>query len=167
MTGYGATPKKVTTPKTKKSSTAVKKTYSHPPYKSMIKKAVSTLNEKGGSSRAAIVKYVSSNYKVGDKVAVQVKMALKRMILNKELVHASSKTHGASGSFKLPAKEPKAKKATVEKSAKKSPAKKSAAKPKTTKSPKKGKSATNPKKSKTIKKPAVKKLAAKKAAAKK
>ena len=166
MTGSNATPKKVATPKTKKSPAATKKTYSHPPYKSMIKKAVSALNEKGGSSRAAIVKYVSSNYKVGDKVAVQVKMALKRMILNKELVHASSKTHGASGSFKLPAKEPKAKKVAVKKPAKKSPVKKSAAKPKTTKSPKKGKPAS-PKKPKATKKPAAKKPAAKKAVAKK
>ena len=50
-----STPKMNTTPKPRKGSFAVKMT-SHSPYKSVIKKTISTLNEKGGSSRAAIVK---------------------------------------------------------------------------------------------------------------
>ena len=159
--------KKTATPKASKKAAAPA---SHPSYKSMIKKAVGDLKEKGGSSRAAIVKYIAGHYKVGDKNAVLVKQNLKRMIAKKELVHASSKSHGANGSFKLPSKEPQAKKP---KSPKKttSPAKK-AATPKSKASPKKAKSVAKPKAAKkspakkTVKKPAVKK-AAKKAPAKK
>ena len=167
-----AAKKPAATPKAKKAAAPA----AHPPYKSMIKKAVSDLKEKGGSSRAAIVKYITEHYKVkADKNAVLVKQNLKRMIAKKELVHASSKSHGANGSFKLPAKEPKAKKPAAKKV--KSPAKKAAAKPKAAKSPKKpkAKSAAKPKAAKkspakkaaAVKKPAVKKASPKKAAAKK
>ena len=136
-----ATPKKAFTPakSTKKAATP-----SHPSYKSMITKAIKDLNEKGGSSKAAIVKYIESHYKVGDKASNQVRLALRRMSDKKEVVHASSKSHGASGSFKLPAKEPKVAKpkspkkpktaakkaASPAKAAKKPAAKKSAPKPK-------------------------------------
>ena len=132
---------------------AVAKPAAHPPYKNMVKKAISDLKEKGGSSRAAIVKYIATNYKVGDNNAVLVKGALRRMIAKKELVHASSKSHGASGSFKLPAKEPKTAKPKTKKP--KSPAKKAAK----AKSPKKS-AAPKPKAAK--KSPAKKKTAAKK-----
>merc|ERR1712004_781184 len=91
------------------------------------------LNEKGGSSKQAIVKYIQTNYKVGEKASNQVKLSLRKMAAKKEVVHASSKSVGASGSFKLPAKEPAAKKPKSPK--KKVAAKKTAATAK--KSPKK------------------------------
>lgn len=34
----------------------------------MVKAAVKALGEKGGSSRAALLKYILANYKVGDNV---------------------------------------------------------------------------------------------------
>merc|ERR1719499_882604 len=132
----------------------------------MIKKAVGDLKEKGGSSRAAIVKHIAANFKVGEKNAVLVKQNLKTMIAKKELVHASSKSHGANGSFKLPAKEPKAAKPKSPKKKAGSPKK---ATPKSKASPKKpkAKSAAKPKAAKkspakkAVKKPAVKKAAKK------
>ena len=87
---------KVTSPKNGK--------LNHPPYKIMVKEAVTKLNEKSGSSRAAIVKYINANYKVGDQSNLHVRMALRTLVVNQELVHASSTTRGASGSFKLPPK---------------------------------------------------------------
>ena len=128
------------------------------------------LNEKGGSSKAAIMKYINANYKVDEKAANHVKVALRRMLNKKELVHASSKSHGASGSFKLPAKESAATKPAKKTSPKKkSPAKKAAAaaaapavaKPaeKKAASPKKAKK--SPAKSKVAKKSPAKKAAKK------
>merc|ERR1712076_145914 len=134
-----ATPaKKTATPKAAKKSAAAKP--SHPTYKSMIKKAIKDLNEKGGSSKAAIVKYIQTHYKVGEKASNQVKLSLRKMAAKKEVVHASSKSVGASGSFKLPAKEPAAKKpkSPKKKVAAKKPAAKKAA-PKKAATPKKSK----------------------------
>uniref|UniRef100_A0A914YAU4 H15 domain-containing protein n=1 Tax=Panagrolaimus superbus TaxID=310955 RepID=A0A914YAU4_9BILA len=45
---------------------------SHPPYASMIKKAISELKEKKGSSKAAILKYISKNYGIPDRLVFQV-----------------------------------------------------------------------------------------------
>jgi len=148
-----AVAKKTATPK-KAASKAAKP--SHPTYSAMIKKAIKDLNEKGGSSKVAIEKYLNANYKLTGNVSNLVKMALRRMSTKKEIVHASSKSTGASGSFKLPAKEPAAKKASPKKKAP-SP-KKVAASPKKT---------TTAKKAKSPSKPKAKKAPAKKAAAKK
>lgn len=41
---------------------------SHPTYQAMIKAAITHLKETKGSSRAAILKYILQNYKVGDNV---------------------------------------------------------------------------------------------------
>ena len=119
----------------KKKAPSPKKTTgetAHPPFTAMIKKAVKELNEKGGSSKTAIMKYLNANYKVEGKSAdTYVRSALRKMVAKNELVHASVKTHGASGSFKLPGKEPVAKKTAKKTSPKKkspSPLKKSAKK---------------------------------------
>ncbi|XP_063719501.1 histone H1-delta-like [Symsagittifera roscoffensis] len=160
-----ATTKKATTPK--KASAA--KVSSHPPFASMIKKAVKELNEKGGSSKAAIMKYINANYKVDEKAANHVKVALRRMLNKKELVHASSKSHGASGSFKLPAKESAATKPAKKTSPKKkSPAKKAAAAAAPAVAKPAEKKAASPKKAKKspAKPKAAKKSPAKKAAKK-
>merc|ERR1712243_221049 len=118
----------------------------HPPYAAMITAAVKGLADKKGSSRQAILKYVVANNKVdAAKAAVRVRLALKKMVAAKKLVSAAGKK--GAGSFKLPAKEPKAKK----------PKAKKAKKPK-------AKKAAKPKAAKKAKKPAAKKPAAKKAA---
>ena len=52
----------------------------HPKYVVMVAAAITALKEKKGSSRAAILKYVIANYKVGDNptaINARVKTALK------------------------------------------------------------------------------------------
>merc|ERR1712119_255547 len=133
----------------------------HPPYASMITAAIKALGDKKGSSRQAILKYVVANNKVdAAKAAVRVRLALKKLIAAKKVVAAAAAGKKGAGSFKLPAKEPKVKKA---KKPKKPKAKKPAAKkPKKAAKKPKAKKAVKPK----AKKPAAKK-AAKKAAPKK
>ena len=164
-----------------KKAAAPKKPAEHPKYIDMIVAAITALKERSGSSRQAILKYITSNYKVGDGAAVHLKMALKRGVESKALVQ--KKGTGASGSFKVgekpkvpkkkpaakkPApKKPKAKKPAAKKpAAKKAAAKKPAAK-KAAKKPAAKKAAKKPAAKKPAKKPAAKKPAAKKAPAKK
>ena len=144
-------------PKAKKAAKA-KAPAAHPPYAAMIAAAIKGLGDKKGSSRQAILKYIVANYKVdAGKAAVRVRLALKKMIAAKKVVAAAAAGKKGAGSFKLPAKEPKAKKAKKPK----------AKKPKKVKKAKKP-AAKKPKKA--AKKPATKKAAkpkAKKPAAKK
>merc|ERR1712218_715079 len=143
-------------PKAKKAAKA-KAPAAHPPYATMIAAAIKGLGDKKGSSRQAILKYIVANYKVdAAKAAVRVRLALKKMIAAKKVVAAAAAGKKGAGSFKLPAKEPKAKKAKKPK----------AKKPKKAKKVKKpaAKKAKKPKKA--AKKPAAKKPAAKKAAKK-
>lgn len=49
-----------------------KATSSHPAYGDMIRKAITTLNDKKGSSKAAILKYLMSNYKLGESNLLKV-----------------------------------------------------------------------------------------------
>merc|ERR1711982_226601 len=148
----------VTPPITMSAAAAPKKAKkapaAHPPYASMITAAIKALGDKKGSSRQAILKYVVANNKVdAAKAAVRVRLALKKMIAAKKVVAAAAAGKKGAGSFKLPAKEPKAKKPKAKKATKvkkiKKPAAKKAKKPK-----------------KAAKKPAAKK-AAKNAAPKK
>merc|ERR1739846_68919 len=99
----------------------------HPPYASMITAAIKALGDKKGSSRQAILKYVVVNNKVdAAKAAVRVRLALKKMIAAKKVVAAAAAGKKGAGSFKLPAKAPKVKKAKKPKK----PKAKKAAKPK-------------------------------------
>merc|ERR1712226_394785 len=99
----------------KKAASKPKVPPAHPKYSEMIKQAISTLKERGGSSRQAILKYICKNFKVGSdetKVNTHLKMALRAGVKNNSL--KNSKGSGASGSFKLgeaAKKVPKAKKA--------------------------------------------------------
>merc|ERR1712076_331617 len=104
---------------------------------------------------AAVAKKTATPKKTASKAAKPSHPTYSAMI-KKAIVHASIKSTGASGSFKLPAKEPAAKKASPKKKAP-SP-KKVAASPKKT---------TTAKKAKSPSKPKAKKAPAKKAAAKK
>merc|ERR1712058_52065 len=127
---------------------AKKATAAHPPYASMITAAIKKLADKKGSSRQAILKAVIANNKVDPaKAGVRVKLALRKMIASKKIIAAAAAGRKGAGSYKLPAKEPKAKK----------PKAKKAKKPK-------AKKAAKPKAAKKAKKPAAKKPAAKKAA---
>ena len=135
--------------------TATKKPSEHPTFAVMIAAAIAELKERKGSSRQAIEKYISANYKVGPKYTGPLKQALKKGVEKGTFVQ--TKGVGASGSFKIAKAEPEKKSAvkkpvakkTVKKVTKKVPAKKAPAK----------KAAT--------KKPAAKKAATKKAPAKK
>ena len=124
----------------------------HPKYSEMIAAAIVALKERSGSSRQAILKYISANYKVGDHAGTHLKLALKRGVTGGALKQV--KGTGASGSFKV-AEKPKAPK---KKPAAKKVAKKPAAKKAT---PKKKKPAA-----KKVKKTPAKKAAAKKPAKK-
>ena len=152
---------------------AAKKPAEHPKYSVMVAEAIGALKERTGSSRQAIVKYISANYKVGDGAATHVKQALKRGVTAGVL--SQPKGTGASGSFKVvkkeapPKKKPAAKKPAAKKPAAKKPAAKKATpkKTKAKKSPAKKKPAAKKKMTpKKAKKPAAKKPAVKKAAKK-
>merc|ERR1711972_770481 len=102
----------------------------------MITAAIKGLKDKKGSSRQAILKYVIANNKVdAAKAGVRVKLALRKMIASKAVVAAAAAGKKGSGSCKLPAKEPKAKKPKAKK-AKKPKAKKATKKPKAKKAKK-------------------------------
>merc|ERR1711973_498911 len=138
---------------------AAKKVAEHPKYSEMIAAAIGALKERSGSSRQAIVKYISANYKVGDGANTHVKLALKRGVASGDLKQV--KGTGASGSFKLAEKPKPAKKKPAAKKATPKKAKKPAAKKATPKKAKK------PAAKKPAKKPAKKTPAKKKAAPKK
>jgi len=72
----------------------------HPPFIEMIKEAIEKLNERTGSSRQAILKYIVSNFEVQEKSGNQhVKVVLKNAVKAGSLKQV--KGVGASGSFKL------------------------------------------------------------------
>lgn len=121
----------------------------HPPYNIMIVNAISHLKDRKGSSKVAILRYITSNYNVGDeekKVNANIKKSLNRLVTSGELTQV--KGQGASGSFRLGEKEtnarpklnapgspaPKVPKAKVKKA---SPKKKTVSTTKKTVSPKK------------------------------
>ena len=130
------------------------------------------LKESNGSSRQAILKYIVSNYKVGDanKAQVRVKIALRKMIGAKKLVAGGASGKKGAGCFKLAtdtaAKPVKAKKkATVKKPKAKTAVKKltvTIKKPVKKSKPIKAKNAEAVKKDVVAKKPAAKKAAPKK-----
>ena len=74
----------------------------HPKYAEMVQTAITSLKERGGSSRQAILKYIIKNFTVGNDenlINSHVKKALKAGIDNNSLKQA--KGTGASGSFRL------------------------------------------------------------------
>ena len=165
MAPVSATPTKV-------KKAAPKKPSEHPQYKEMIAAAIAALANRSGSSKIAISKYISANYKVGDRHESLLRSALLRGLKAGALVKKSGV--GCSGSFKLAAavkkpaaKKPAAKKPAVKKPAAKKAAAKKTATPKKKAAPKKKTAAA--KKSTPKKKPvaAKKKPVAKKATPKK
>ncbi|XP_057320754.1 histone H1-like [Microplitis mediator] len=129
----------------------------HPSTADMVKAAIKTLGERGGSSLQAIKKYIAATYKVDvEKQAPFIKKFLKGAVTKGTLVQTKGK--GASGSFKLAvekaASKPKA--TSVKKAAPKKPA--AAKKPAAKKTP--GEAKSSAKKAAAPKKAAVKKPAA-------
>merc|ERR1712060_815731 len=143
----------------------------HPKYSVMIAAAITSLKDRTGSSRQAILKYICANYKVdAAKAAVQVRLALKRGVAKGALKMARASGKGA-GSYKVVQAEkpkkvkkakPKAKKPKKVKKAKKPAAKKAKKPKKAAKKPAAKKAAKKPAAKKAAKKPAVKKTAPKK-----
>merc|ERR1739846_55725 len=134
---------------TAKKASKPKAPAAHPKYSVMIAAAITSLKDRTGSSRQAILKYICANYKVdAAKAAVQVRLALKRGVAKGALKMARASGKGA-GSYKVV----KAEKPKKVKKAKK-PAAKKAKKPK--------KAAKKPAAKKAAKKPAAKKAAPKK-----
>uniref|UniRef100_A0A0K0D8F4 H15 domain-containing protein n=1 Tax=Angiostrongylus cantonensis TaxID=6313 RepID=A0A0K0D8F4_ANGCA len=79
-----------------------KKASSHPTYSVMIRKVVSELEEKSGSSKAAILKFMQSHFKLGaniTRINFHLRVALNKAVVKGELKQV--KGIGASGRFKL------------------------------------------------------------------
>merc|ERR1712212_415072 len=131
MSAAAATPKKA--PKVK-----VRKTVppAHPTFAKMVIAAVKALDEKKGSSRVAIRKYILANYKVDEKKSHLIAKGLQSGVKAKLLVQKK----GVNGLYKLTEKEKKAKPAKSPKKATK------AAKPKAKKAPKAKSALAKPKK---------------------
>uniref|UniRef100_A0AC35GWC4 H15 domain-containing protein n=1 Tax=Panagrolaimus sp. PS1159 TaxID=55785 RepID=A0AC35GWC4_9BILA len=76
---------------------------SHPPYAEMIKNAITDLQNRKGSSRQAILKYINEHYEIhqnfADQTNVHLRQALKHGVENGTLKQI--KGIGAAGSFKL------------------------------------------------------------------
>ena len=155
-----------------KKAPAKKAPAAHPKYDVMIAAAVTALANRAGSSKVAISKYITANYKVGDNNDRLLKAALLRGLKGGALVKKSGL--GCAGSFKLAkaapkvaVKKPAAKKAVAPKKKTAASAKKAAkaspkkAAPKKTPTPKKK---ATPKKAAPKKKVALKKVAPKKKA---
>lgn len=86
----------------KKTATTPKSTtkVAHPPFFEMITEAIAKLNERSGSSRQAILKFIVSNFMVEEKSGNQhIKVGLKNAVKAGTLKQV--KGVGASGSFKL------------------------------------------------------------------
>merc|ERR1712193_505249 len=109
---------------------AKKSSAAHPAYKDMIKAAIAGLKTRGGSSRQAIAKYISANYKVGDNANVHLRMAIKRALASGMLVANAnhSNTFRLAPEAKKPAKAPTKKAKKPASKAKNPAAKKPAAK---------------------------------------
>lgn len=134
-------------------------------FRDMIHDALKSLKDRNGSSRQAIMKYITANYKIQhDERTINnhLKLALRAGVKNGTL--KQSKGTGASGSFKIgEEKSGKSKKAKSPPKAKASP-KKKPAKPKKVKKPKaKAEGGEKKAKKKPAKKPKSPKKAVKKA----
>ena len=126
----------------------------HPGFSKMIPEAIVALKSRTGSSRAAILKYISANYKVETaNPAINVRLSLKRLVESGALKMAKASGKGA-GCYKVvkvekpkkvkKAKKPAPKKLKTKKAAKKPAAKKPAAKKPAAKKPAAKKAAKKP-----------------------
>ena len=114
--------------KVKSTTPKVSNKPAHPKFIEMIVDGLKTLNERTGSSRQALLKFIMSKYQVDEKVAqVHLKMAIKNGVKNGSLKQL--KGVGSNGSFKV-GEAIKTKEAAKKKVAKKTAEKKADDKPK-------------------------------------
>ena len=82
-------------------SKMAKKSEKHPPYATMIKAAIKSLDADRGSSRHAILKYITENYKITSKfVNKYVNAALKKGVQN-DFVDRANMSVAVSGEYFL------------------------------------------------------------------
>ena len=104
---------KTTTPK-KTSKTEKPESRTHPKFLDMVTEAIQKLNEKNGSSRQAILKYIIATFPVDEKSANQyLKVTLKNGVKAGQLKQLRGV--GASGSFKIAEKGAKPEKTSAKK----------------------------------------------------
>jgi len=122
-------PKKVApakkTPKPKAGPKGTKKAATHPPYLSMIKKAIGAEDKKEGSSINFIEKYIKNKFKIDHEIKRYLKLALRRGVENGKLSQHRS-------SYKLKATKKRTKSPSTKKKSDESPKRK----PRTTKAKK-------------------------------
>merc|ERR1712072_493840 len=88
----------------------------HPKYSVMIAAAITSLKDRTGSSRQAILKYICANYKVdAAKAAVHVRTALKKGVAAETLKMAAAAGKKGAGCYKLGEKAKEVKKPKVAK----------------------------------------------------
>ncbi|EFO21801.2 linker histone H1 and H5 family protein [Loa loa] len=90
------------TPKARSKRQGTKTTKSHPSYSQMVKEAITVLKDRKGSSRVAILKYISTHYQLGGngkRVHFQLRQAIKKGIASGKFTLA--KGAGVNGSFRL------------------------------------------------------------------
>ena len=111
--GYGGMAPWLVPDYIKKMSANISKSSNHPTYLKMISAAITNLNDRSGSSRQAIAKYVCENYKIdAQEAAPHLRRALKKGL--EDGVFKTAKESGkGSGSYKIVKnkKKPAAKKA--------------------------------------------------------
>lgn len=89
-----ATATPVTTEPASSSSSSKRAKPSHPPYIDMIKQAIKALNERKGSSRQAIFKYVIANFNLDSKtVSLYGNLAIRKGLESGSLTNGKSKTN--------------------------------------------------------------------------
>lgn len=112
------------TPKVRSKRPGTKVAKNHPSYSQMIKEAITALKDRKGSSRVAILKYISGRYQLGNngkRVHSQLRLAIKKGIASGKFTLA--KGAGVNGSFRLGAKVGAKTKERSRKSKKKIPSK--------------------------------------------
>ncbi|KAL4003436.1 linker histone H1 and H5 family protein [Acanthocheilonema viteae] len=98
-------PLKKQSPKARPKQHGTKAAKTHPSYSQMVKEAITALKDRKGSSRVAILKYISGRYQLGNngkRVHSQLRLAIKRGIASGKFTLA--KGAGVNGSFRLGAK---------------------------------------------------------------
>jgi len=108
MVPAATNPTQVATKKKKSSTKKPRNKAVHPRTSEMVRNAIISLKDRGGSSLQAIKKFIAANYAVDlDKMSPYLKRYIKRAVSSGELLQTRGK--GASGSFRLaPAKTGKA-----------------------------------------------------------
>ena len=100
MVPAATNPTQVATKKKKSSTTKPRNKPVHPRTSEMVRNAIISLKDRGGSSLQAIKKFIAANYAVDlEKMSPYIKRYIKTAVSSGELLQTRGK--GASGSFRL------------------------------------------------------------------